>query len=43
MNPFFTEKRKWISLCTPIKHLKHFKCTRLFLIKGGGNYDKNIP
>ena len=28
---------------TLIKHLKHLKCTRLFLIKGGGNCDKKLP
>ena len=28
---------------TPIKHLKHLKWTRLFLIKGGGKYVKKRP
>ena len=28
---------------TLIKQLKHLKCTRLFLIKGGGNCDKKLP
>ena len=41
MNPSLIEKRKWNSY--PKKHLKHLKCTRLFLIKGGGNCDKKLP
>ena len=35
MNPFLTEKRRWNSY--PNKKFKTFKCTRLFLIKGGGS------
>ena len=41
MNPFLTEKRRWNSY--PNKKFKTFKCTRLFLIKGGGKYDKHLP
>ena len=41
MNPFSLKNVSGIY--TPIKHLKHLKRTRLFLIKGGGKYDKNLP